>query len=74
MNAHAGLAPWAHLWQPPTSPPRWVIWTAGDDTIVFDRLLNIPAPVADAALPEVLRRMRRAGAPESDDYPGRACG
>ncbi|MCX4692474.1 hypothetical protein [Streptomyces sp. NBC_01408] len=63
------------LWQAPAFPPRWVIWQAGrDEVMVFDREFNIPVDVDDAALAEVLRRMREAGAPESADYPGRACG
>lgn len=66
-----GLAP---LWQPPLTPPRWVIWRSADGTMVFDRELNCPAPVDDTDLREVLRRMRDAGAPEYADYPGRACG
>ncbi|WP_411103453.1 hypothetical protein [Streptomyces sp. cmx-4-9] len=63
------------LWQEPELPPRWVIWRAGEDEVmVFDRAYNIPVDVDGAALEEVLRRMREAGAPESADYPGRACG
>ncbi|WP_405710802.1 hypothetical protein OG264_18540 [Streptomyces xanthophaeus] len=63
------------LWQAPDFPPRWVIWQAGgDEVMVFDREFNVPVDVDDAALDEVLRRMREAGAPESADYPGRACG
>ncbi len=69
-----GLGAWAHLWRAPEDPPRWVVWTAAGETLVFDVELNVPAPVEDALLPEVLRRMRAAGAPESDAYPGRACG
>ncbi|MFF8606767.1 hypothetical protein ACF06X_12580 [Streptomyces sp. NPDC015346] len=63
------------LWQAPSTPPRWVIWHAGEgEVMVFDREFNIPAEVDDESLEEVLRRMRRAGAPEGDDYPGRPCG
>ncbi|MEU9852650.1 hypothetical protein [Streptomyces sp. NPDC047974] len=69
-----GLGAWAHLWRAPEEPPRWVVWTGAGETLVFDVELNVPAPVEDALLPEVLRRMRAAGAPESDAYPGRACG
>lgn len=66
---------YSSLWQTPAHPPRWVIWHAGpDEPIVFDREYNIPVDVEDAALGETLRRMRAAGAPESEDYPGRACG
>ncbi|MFJ5778930.1 hypothetical protein [Streptomyces sp. NPDC093094] len=67
------LEPWAHLWQPPGLPPRWVLWNAQPDTMVFDMELNIPACVDDTLRPEVLRRMRAAGVPETDDYPGRRC-
>ncbi|MGW6566792.1 hypothetical protein [Streptomyces sp. NPDC054975] len=64
----------AALWQAPVGPSRWVIWRTGEgEVLVFDRELNIPVDVEDADLPEVLRRMREAGAPESDDYPGRPC-
>lgn len=63
------------LWEAPAAPPRWVIWHAGaDESFVFDREFNIPIDVDDAVLGEVLFRMREAGAPESDSYPGRACG
>ncbi|NML51060.1 hypothetical protein HHL19_21430 [Streptomyces sp. R302] len=68
-----GLDAWAHLWRAPEDPPRWVVWAMPGETLVFDVELNVPAPVDDALLPEVLRRMRAAGAPESDAYPGRAC-
>ncbi|WP_405851741.1 hypothetical protein OG361_03225 [Streptomyces sp. NBC_00090] len=64
----------APLWQEPAVPPRWIIWHPDADTMVFDTELNIPVAVDDASLGEVLRRMRAAGAPESDAYPGRACG
>ncbi|MEU4269112.1 hypothetical protein [Streptomyces sp. NPDC026092] len=64
----------APLWQGTQGPSRWVIWHAADgEDIVFDRELNIPAEVEDAELAEVVSRMRRAGVPESDDYPGRPC-
>lgn len=63
------------LWEVPAMPPRWVIWhAAADESFIFDREFNIPLDVDDAVLGEVLYRMREAGAPESDDYPGRACG
>ncbi|MFB7943082.1 hypothetical protein ACFWIN_38180 [Streptomyces sp. NPDC127049] len=65
----------AALWETPTAPPRWVIWhTGADETMVFDRHANLPVDVDDRLLPEVLRRMRTAGAPETDDYPGGPCG
>ncbi|MCX4679841.1 hypothetical protein OG413_31950 [Streptomyces sp. NBC_01433] len=74
MSARAdGLESWASLWQPRTSTPRWVIWNADGETMPFDLELNVPAPVEDEFLPEVLHRMRRAGVPEGDDYPGRPC-
>ncbi|MFD7325303.1 hypothetical protein ACFV9D_30105 [Streptomyces sp. NPDC059875] len=62
------------LWQAPAVPPRWVVWRASEgEVVVFDREFNIPVDVGGAALEEVVRRMREAGAPESDDYPGRPC-
>ncbi|MEU0392266.1 hypothetical protein ABZ208_05665 [Streptomyces sp. NPDC006208] len=64
----------APLWEPPRTPARWVIWHTGEDSMVFDTKLNIPAPVDDEVLGEVVRRMRAAGAPESSEYPGRPCG
>lgn len=42
--------------------------------MVFDRELNLPVDIDDHVLDEVLRRMRAAGVPESDAYPGRPCG
>ncbi|MFG3040725.1 hypothetical protein ACGFYZ_27895 [Streptomyces sp. NPDC048330] len=74
MTTDDGLAPYAPLWQAPSSPPRWVIWHPAPDLMVFDTELNLPVPVDDTALPEVVRRMRHAGAPETDAYPGRPCG
>ncbi|MFD5429522.1 hypothetical protein [Streptomyces sp. NPDC127084] len=69
------LARFSMLWEAPTTPPRWVIWHAGPgEDIVFDRQFNIPVYVDDTVLGEVLHRMRAAGAPESDSYPGRPCG
>lgn len=63
------------LWEVPAMPPRWVIWHAGaGDCMVFDREFNIPVDVDDAVLGEVLHRMREAGTPEGDSYPGRPCG
>jgi hypothetical protein len=42
--------------------------------MVFDRDVNCPVDIDDeAVLCEVLRRMRAAGVPESDGYPGRPC-
>ncbi|MFF3214904.1 hypothetical protein ACFYYB_30225 [Streptomyces sp. NPDC002886] len=63
------------LWEVAETPPRWVIWHAGaGDSFVFDREFNMPVDVDDTLLGEVLCRMREAGAPEGDDYPGRPCG
>lgn len=65
---------YAYLWQDDVERQRWVIWhTAGPD-IIFDRETNCPVDIDDeAVLHEVLRRMREAGVPESDDYPGGPC-
>ncbi|MGW1933138.1 hypothetical protein [Streptomyces sp. NPDC001919] len=51
-----------------------MIWAPEPDTMVFDRELNLPVDIDDHVLDEVLRRMRAAGVPESDAYPGRPCG
>lgn len=65
---------YAHLWQGPPYPHRWVLWDTGGDTLVFDRDTNCLVDIDDEAVrSEVLRRMREAGVPESDDYPGRPC-
>ncbi|MEV0374442.1 hypothetical protein AB0I10_32415 [Streptomyces sp. NPDC050636] len=65
---------YAHLWEAPSSPHQWVIWTTAGETMVFDRQLNCPEYIDDEpTLQEVLRRMREAGVPESDDYPGHPC-
>jgi hypothetical protein len=65
---------YAYLWQESAYPLRWVIWNAAEETMVFDRKINCPVYFDDeATLCEVLRRMRGAGVPESDDYPGRPC-
>lgn len=65
---------YSHLWQEPGHPLRWVIWNAPEETMVFDRKINCPVYIDDeATLGDVLRRMRGAGVPESDDYPGRPC-
>ncbi|MFD9613519.1 hypothetical protein ACFWWS_29605 [Streptomyces sp. NPDC059083] len=69
------LERFAPLREPPADSPRWVIWRAGQgDSLVFDREFNVPYDVDDAVLGEVLRRMREAGLPETDAYPGRPCG
>jgi hypothetical protein len=63
-----------HLWQGDGLRYRWVVWNAAGETMVFDRETNCPVEIDDTTvLREVLRRMREAGAPESDDYPGRPC-
>lgn len=72
MNVLEQFSP---LWEAPAMPPRWVIWHAGaDESFVFDREFNIPLDVDESVLGEVMHRMREAGAPEGDSYPGRACG
>ncbi|MFB6629591.1 hypothetical protein ACFCWY_06850 [Streptomyces sp. NPDC056362] len=69
------LERFAPLWETQADSPRWVIWRAGPgDCLVFDREFNVPYDVDDAVLGEVLRRMREAGLPETDAYPGRPCG
>lgn len=65
---------YTYLWQGPQYPPRWVIWHTAADVMVFDRDINCPVYIDDEpTLREVLRRMRAAGAPESEEYPGRPC-
>lgn len=65
---------YSHLWQDDEQRPRWVIWNTAADTLVFDRETNCPVYIDDeAAQQEVLSRMRAAGVPESDDYPGHPC-
>ncbi|MFE9536536.1 hypothetical protein [Streptomyces sp. NPDC006691] len=69
----------APLWEEPAASPRWVIWhRGGAESLVFDRESNMPLDVEldvdEATLGEVIRRMRAAGAPETDAYPGRPCG
>lgn len=55
-------------------PLRWVIWNSPAGVTVFDRDINGPLLLDDeSALDEVLIRMREAGVPESDDYPGLPC-
>ncbi|MFF8535038.1 hypothetical protein ACN6K9_004647 [Streptomyces sp. SAS_267] len=52
-----------------------MIWNAPTGVTVFDRDLNGPLLLDDeSALGEMLRVMREAGVPESDEYPGRPCG
>jgi hypothetical protein len=52
----------------------WVIWNTVGETMVFDTETNCPVEIDDTTvLREVLRRMREAGVPESDEYPGRPC-
>ncbi|GHB53070.1 hypothetical protein GCM10010331_45930 [Streptomyces xanthochromogenes] len=69
----------APLWAEPAVPARWVIWhRPGGESLVFDREFNMPLDVDfdldDVVLGEVLGRMRAAGIPETDVYPGRPCG
>jgi hypothetical protein len=62
------------LWEDEAAQARWVIWHAGaGESLVFDLEFNMPFDVDDAVLGEVLRRMREAGTPETDVYPGRPC-
>ncbi|MET9509791.1 hypothetical protein ABZX62_15250 [Streptomyces flavidovirens] len=69
-----GIERYAPLWQGTSHPYRWVIWSGPEETMVFDTKINCPEYIDDEAiLREVLRRMREAGVPESDDYPGRPC-
>ncbi|WP_328308542.1 hypothetical protein OG432_06235 [Streptomyces sp. NBC_00442] len=75
------------LWESPDAPTRWVLWHRATgvsrrpfETVIFDREFNIPydGDDVDAAdgrvLDEVIRRLREAGTPETDAYPGRPCG
>lgn len=65
---------YGHFWRDDEGRSRWVIWNRAAETMVFDTETNCPAEIEDpAALPEILRRMRAAGVPESDEYPGRPC-
>ncbi|MEW2567380.1 hypothetical protein ACFU9Y_05080 [Streptomyces sp. NPDC057621] len=65
---------YAHLWQAPEYPRRWVLWDTAGDVLVFDRDTNGPVDIDDGPVRgEVVRRMRAAGVPESDEYPGRPC-
>jgi hypothetical protein len=69
-----GIERYAHLWQESSYPHQWAIWNTAGESMVFDREINCPVYIDDeATLREVLRRMREAGVPESDDYPGRPC-
>jgi hypothetical protein len=70
----AAAESYAHLWEDDVFRHRWVIWNTAGEILVFDRETNCPADIGDArVLPEVLRRMREAGVPETDEYPGRPC-
>ncbi|MFF3614982.1 hypothetical protein [Streptomyces sp. NPDC002580] len=75
MNARTeGTDPYADLAEPSPDPLRWVIWNTTPEAMVFDRDVNCPWLIDDeATLREVLGRMRAAGVPESDGYPGRRC-
>ncbi|MEU7576511.1 hypothetical protein AB0B50_02765 [Streptomyces sp. NPDC041068] len=64
----------AELWQAPAPALRWAIWLVESEAVVFDRDINCPVPIGDGAtFAEVLRRMRAAGVPDCDEYPGRPC-
>ncbi|MCX5001324.1 hypothetical protein OHB05_01600 [Streptomyces sp. NBC_00638] len=75
MSARAdGTDPYAGPEGASPDPLRWVIWNSPTEVMVFDRDINGPVPMEDErTLREVLRRMREAGVPESDDYPGLRC-
>ncbi|MFI9585741.1 hypothetical protein ACIHCQ_28710 [Streptomyces sp. NPDC052236] len=64
---------YAALWRT-SSEQRWVIWTTAEETMVFDRQINCPEDVDEPVLSEVVGRMREAGVPETEEYPGRPCG
>ncbi|MCX4903576.1 hypothetical protein [Streptomyces sp. NBC_00878] len=65
---------YAYLWQGSPYPHRWVLWDTVGDILVFDRDTNCLVDIDDDTVrDEVVRRMREAGVPESDDYPGRPC-
>ncbi|KOU76218.1 hypothetical protein ADK57_05505 [Streptomyces sp. MMG1533] len=65
---------YARLWRDDEHRLRWVIWNTTAGAEVFDRETNCPVPIDDEEiLREVLSRMRAAGVPESDEYPGRPC-
>ncbi|MFF1675301.1 hypothetical protein ACFVYG_04545 [Streptomyces sp. NPDC058256] len=65
---------YAHLWEDDMLRHRWVLWNTVGETLVFDREINCPVDIGgEPVLQEVLRRMREAGVPETDDYPGRPC-
>lgn len=65
---------YAHLWEDDLLRHRWVLWNTAGETLVFDREINCPVDIdGEPVLHEVLRRMREAGVPETDDYPGRPC-
>ncbi|MGW3668182.1 hypothetical protein [Streptomyces sp. NPDC005141] len=69
-----GTDPYADPEGAAPDPLRWVIWHSATEVMVFDRDINGPVLMDDeVTLREVLRRMRAAGVPESDDYPGRRC-
>ncbi|WP_424210819.1 hypothetical protein ACN20G_01245 [Streptomyces sp. BI20] len=55
-------------------PPSWVVWHAdAGETLVFDLEYNVPVDLDEPALGEVLRLMIGSGAPQTGEYPGRAC-
>ncbi|GAA4008689.1 hypothetical protein OG252_08360 [Streptomyces sp. NBC_01352] len=70
----APVESYAHLWEDDGHRHRWVIWNTAGETLVFDRDINCPVDGGDETVqPEVLRRMREAGVPETDEYPGGPC-
>ncbi|GAA0452911.1 hypothetical protein ACFQ2B_30695 [Streptomyces stramineus] len=63
---------YAHLWS--AASYRWVIWNAPEGSMIFDRATNRPEYIDhEPTLRDVLRRMREAGAYETDEYPGGPC-
>ncbi|MER5213895.1 hypothetical protein ABT063_25810 [Streptomyces sp. NPDC002838] len=65
---------YAYLWRDDEHQLRWVIWNTAAGAEVFDRETNCPLPIDDEEIRrEVLSRMRAAGVPEGDDYPGHPC-
>ncbi|MCX4237832.1 hypothetical protein [Streptomyces ortus] len=69
-----GVETYAQLWRMSAFPRRWVLRDTAGDVLVFDRDTNCPVDIDDGPTRgEVLRRMREAGVPEGDEYPGRPC-
>ncbi|MFE9443591.1 hypothetical protein ACFYO2_32480 [Streptomyces sp. NPDC006602] len=74
MNADT-VQSYAYLWTDDERQLQWVIWNSAAGAEVFDRETNCPLPIdGEEVRRAVLSRMRAAGVPESDEYPGRPCG